>query len=271
MIVEHMALVGHIVRETMSRVPSHVDRNDLTSAGLTALVMAAQAFDAERGVPFNRYAATRIRGAILDELRSIDWASRSVRRRARELETTRANLAAVLGRTATAAEVSQSAGLSLSEMAANDDDVARAQVMSLHASEDDAIGERLVSSTPDPLAQVEQREQLTYLTEAIAELPERLRLVIEQYFLAERPMSEIAETLGVTESRISQLRAEALVLLRDAMNHELDPEMLAPEAKPDGCAAKRREAYFAAVADRHATGARRHLGAQHPAVLNASA
>ena len=90
LIVQHMALVGHIVRETMSRVPSHVDRDDLTSAGLTALVQAAQAFDAERGVPFNRYAATRIRGAIVDELRSIDWASRSVRRRARELDATRA-------------------------------------------------------------------------------------------------------------------------------------------------------------------------------------
>src|SRR4051794_29782939 len=81
MIVEHMPLVGHIVRETMARVPSHVNRDDLTSAGLTALVMAASAFDAERGVPFNRYAATRVRGAIVDELRSIDWASRSVRRR----------------------------------------------------------------------------------------------------------------------------------------------------------------------------------------------
>ena len=99
--------------------------------------------------------------------------------------------------------------------AANDDDVARAQVLSLHASEDDAIGERLVSSAPDPQAVLEHREQLTYLMEAIAELPERLRLVVEQYFLAERPMSEIAATLGVTESRISQLRAEALVLLSD--------------------------------------------------------
>ena len=84
-----MALVGHIVRETMGRVPAHVNRDDLTSAGLTALVQAGAGFDAERGVPFARYAATRIRGAILDELRSIDWASRSVRRRARDLDETR--------------------------------------------------------------------------------------------------------------------------------------------------------------------------------------
>ena len=183
MIVEHMPLVGHIVRETMTRVPSHVDRNDLTSAGLTALVLAAQAFDPERGVPFNRYAATRIRGAVVDELRSIDWASRSVRRRSRELDATRASLATVLGRSATAVEVAQASGMSLAEVAANDDDVARAQVLSLHASEDDAIGERLVSAAPDPQAVVEFKERLTYLTEAISELPERLRLVVEQYFL----------------------------------------------------------------------------------------
>src|SRR4051794_37752534 len=115
-----MALVGHIVRETMSRVPSHVDRDDLTSAGLTALVQAAHAFDPQRGVPFNRYAAARIRGAIVDDLRSIDWASRSVRRRSRELDTPRANLAMVLGRAATPAEVAQAAGMTLDEVAAND-------------------------------------------------------------------------------------------------------------------------------------------------------
>ena len=257
MIVEHMPLVGHVVRETMARVPSHVDRDDLTSAGLTALVMAASAFDAGRGVPFGRYAATRVRGAVVDELRSIDWASRSVRRRARELDATRARLASVLGRVATPVEVAQAAGVTVGEVAANDDDVARAQVLSLHASPDDGFGERLVSGSPGPLAVVEQRERLTYLVEAVAELPERLRVVVEQYFLAERPMAEIAAMLGVTESRISQLRAEALVLLRDALNHELDPELVGPVDRPGGCAARRRETYFAAVADRHAAGVRR--------------
>jgi RNA polymerase sigma factor for flagellar operon FliA len=269
LIVKHMALVGHIVRETMSRVPSHVDRDDLSSAGLTALVQSAHAYDPSRGVPFNRYAATRIRGAVVDELRSIDWASRSVRRRARELDATRARLATLLGRPASAAEIAQAVGLSLDEIAANDEDVARAQVLSLHASEDDGIGESLVSSTPDPQATLEHRERLTYLTEAVAELPERLRLVVEQYFLAERPMAEIAATLGVTESRISQLRAEALVLLRDALNHELDPDLVPAHARPQGCASKRREAYFAAVAARHAAGVCRY--AVPAASVNASA
>ncbi|GAA4738565.1 RNA polymerase sigma factor WhiG [Nocardioides endophyticus] len=256
LIVVHVPLVGHIVRETMARVPSHVDRDDLSSAGLTALVQAAHSFDPDRGVPFNRYASTRIRGAILDELRSIDWASRSVRRRARELDATRSHLATVLGRPATTTELAQASGMSTDEIAANEEDVARAQVLSLHASEDDSLGARLVSSTPTPEAQLEHREQLTYMAEAIAELPERLRHVVEQYFIAERPMAEIAVTLGVTESRVSQLRAEALVLLRDALNNALEPDLVPEASRPGGAAARRREAYFAAVAARHAAGVR---------------
>src|SRR5690606_41753329 len=105
LIAEHIALVGHIVRETRGRLPGHVDSDDLTSAGLTALVQAAQAFDAERGVPFARYAATRIRGATLDELRSSDWASRSVRRRARHVESPRNPPPGPPRRTLTSAEL----------------------------------------------------------------------------------------------------------------------------------------------------------------------
>src|SRR4051794_37599769 len=269
LIVLHVPLVGHIVRETMARVPSHVDRDDLSSAGLAALVQAARSYDAERGVPFNRYASTRIRGAILDELRSIDWASLSVRRRARELDSTRSQLASLLGRPANTAEIAQAAGLRPEDVVANDDDVARAQVLSLHASEDDALGESLVGNSPTPEALFEHRERLTYMTEAIAELPERLRHVVEQYFIAERPMAEIAETLGVTESRVSQLRAEALVLLRDALNHALEPDLVPEAARPGGAAARRREAYFAAVAARHTVGLRGYAGER--ARVNASA
>lgn len=257
LITSHMPLVGHIVRETMGRVPSHVSRDDLTSAGLTALVQAAQAYDAERGVPFERYAATRIRGAILDELRSVDWASRSVRRRARDLEETRTRLAGALGRTPTVAEVATAAGLSVEEVTANDEDVSRAQVLSLQGSTTASLDELVPTRAPSPEQLVEHHERLTYLMEAIAELPERLRTVVQDYFFAERPMADIAADLGVTDSRISQMRAEALVLLRDALNSALDPALVKPSSKPNGCASRRREAYFAAVAARHAEGSRR--------------
>lgn len=90
---EHLALVGHAVRGALSRVPGHVSRDELASAGMLALVLAAQRYDDAQGVPFTAYASTRIRGAITDELRGMDWASRSVRRRAREVEDTRGRLA----------------------------------------------------------------------------------------------------------------------------------------------------------------------------------
>jgi RNA polymerase sigma factor for flagellar operon FliA len=260
LITSHIPVVSHIVRETMGRVPSHVSRDDLTSAGLAALVQASKSFDAERGVPFARYAATRVRGAILDELRGIDWASRSVRRRARDLDATRAQLSSILGRTPTTQEVADAVGMTLAEIAQNDEDIARAQVLSLQGAQDASLDDVLPTSGPTPEQLVEHRERLTYLVEAVAELPDRLRIVISDYFLEERPMAEIAAELGVTESRVSQMRAEALVLLRDALNRELDPSLVTPHARPQGSAARRREAYFAAVAARHAASVRRPVG-----------
>lgn len=260
LITSSIPVVTHIVRETMGRVPSHVSRDDLTSAGLAALVQASKSFDASRGVPFARYAATRVRGAVLDELRGIDWASRSVRRRARDLDATRSQLASILGRVPNPQEVADAVGMTLAEIAQNDDDISRAQVLSLQGAQDASLDDVLPSAGPTPEQLVEHRERLSYLVEAVAELPERLRIVISDYFLEERPMADIADELGVTESRVSQMRAEALVLLRDAMNHELDPNMLKPHARPTGSAARRRETYFAAVASRHAASVRRPLG-----------
>lgn len=260
LITSHIPVVTHIVRETMGRVPSHVSRDDLTSAGLAALVQASKSFDAERGVPFARYAATRVRGAILDELRGVDWASRSVRRRARDLDATRAQLSSILGRTPTAQEVADAVGMTLAEIAQNDEDIARAQVLSLQGAQDASLDDVLPASGPTPEQLIEHRERLTYLVEAVAELPDRLRIVISDYFLEERPMAEIAAELGVTESRVSQMRAEALVLLRDALNHALDPSQVTPHARPQGSAARRRDAYFAAVASRHAASVRRPIG-----------
>jgi RNA polymerase sigma factor for flagellar operon FliA len=264
LITSAIPVVTYIVRETMGRVPSHVSRDDLTSAGLAALVSASKSFDACRGVPFAKYAATRVRGAVLDELRGIDWASRSVRRRARDLDATRAQLAGILGRLPSAEEVAEAVGMTLAEIAQNDEDIARAQVLSLQGAQDASMDDVLPCAGPTPEQLVEHRERLAYLVEAVAELPERLRIVVCDYFLEERPMAEIAAELGVTESRVSQMRAETLVLLRDALNHELDPTLLAPHVRPTGPAARRRDAYFAAVATRHAASVRRPAG--HPAL-----
>jgi RNA polymerase sigma factor for flagellar operon FliA len=253
---QHLPLVGYVVRETLARVPSHVNRDDLASAGMYALVKAAHAYDAERGVAFNRYAATRIRGAIVDELRGLDWASRSVRRRARELDELRGSLATQLGRTATDAELAVALGVGAEELSAHQEDVSRAVVMSLQGFDDHTIDEVLPGRAPAPEDVLVHRERVAYLQDGVATLPERLRVVVEGYFFAERPMTELAEELGVTESRVSQMRAEALSLLRDALNTALEPDLVAPPANPGGCAARRREAYYAEVASHRSFGSR---------------
>jgi RNA polymerase sigma factor for flagellar operon FliA len=267
LVSQHLPLVGHLVRETMSRVPAHVNRDDLTSAGLAALVQAARSFDTTRGTSFSRFASTRIRGAILDELRSIDWASRSVRRRARQVEEVRNTLAAEFGRTPLDSEVASALGVGVEEIAANEHDVSRAAVLSLQGFGESPIEDLLTSHMPGPEAVLEHREKLAYLQDAVAELPERLRCVVESYFFAERPMAEIAEELGVTESRVSQMRAEALALLKDALNSALEPALVTPHSRPDGCAARRRNAYFAAVAAHRSYSSRLAMTAHERALI----
>lgn len=252
----HLPLVAHLVRETMARVPSHVDRDDLRSAGLVALVKASRSFDESRGVAFGAYAASRIRGALLDELRSVDWASRSVRRKSLEIEETRQRLASAMGQFPDDVTVDKALGIEVEEIVKTEKDVARAGVTSLDAGTEMPLAELVRSGEPGPEAALEMAERLEYLTAAIAELPERLRLVVEGYFLEERPMAELAEELGVTESRISQIRAEALVLLKDALNAALAPELVQPHARPGGVVARRRDAYVAAVAARQVSARR---------------
>ena len=255
--VEHVPLVAHVVYETIARVPSYVDRNDLRSAGLLALVAAARSFDPDRGVPFARYAMPRIRGAMVDELRSVDWATRSVRRRSREIEEARARLAATMGAFPDDETVAAALGLTLDEVNRVDSEAARATVLPLDAGAQQGLAEVLPVREAGPEERVVHLERVRYLADAVEELPERMRLVVRGYFLEERPMAELAEELGVTESRVSQVRAEALVLLRDALGEAFDPHLAKPHPNPTGVAARRRLAYTSAVASRYA--ARRSL------------
>jgi RNA polymerase sigma factor for flagellar operon FliA len=246
----NMPLVGHLVREMLGRVPSHVNRDDLTSAGLAALVTAAKAYDPQRGIPFARFASARIRGALLDELRGLDWASRSVRHRARRADAARQELTAALGRTPTAAELAGALGVGVDEIESVAEDVQRAVVLSLQGFTAGVAEEMVTERTAGPEDLLLHRERIGYLHDAIEALPERLRQVVTGYFLEERPMAEIAADLGVTESRISQLRAEALTLLRDGMNSQLDPDLVNEADRPDGCVARRKASYYAQVATR---------------------
>jgi len=250
----NLALVGHLVREVLNRVPAHVNRDDLTSAGMYALTLSAKSFNPNLGVPFARFAAIRIRGALTDELRTMDWASRAVRGKARELNTVRTDLTQSIGREPTRTEIAGAMGMSMTELASLESDVHRAGLVSLQAlpSEDGAAA---VPSTDDhPEEMLIKREQIGYLHDAVVELPVKLRLVVEQYFFGQRRMADIAAELGVTESRVSQLRSEALVLLRAAMNNADHPTD--PAVAGRGRAAAARQAYTAAVAGRSNLSAR---------------
>jgi RNA polymerase sigma factor FliA len=250
--VEHIPLVAHLVREVSGRIPASVDRDDLRSAGLVALVAASKAFDPELGVPFAAYASQRIRGALLDELRSVDWASRSVRRKGREIEATRQRLAAAVGQFPDDQAVADALGVEKAEIVRADADVARATVLSIHGTDRD-LADEVPTASLGPESMLVQGEQLAYLADAIAELPERLQVVVRGYFLEERPMAEIGAELGVTESRISQLRAEALVLLRGALAAALEPHLVEEPVNPTGVAARRKAAYAESVAVRYAS------------------
>jgi RNA polymerase sigma factor for flagellar operon FliA len=249
---EHMPMVGHLVRELLSRVPGHVHADDLSSAGFAALLGAARSFDVTRGIPFHRFAAVRIRGALLDELRGQDWASRSVRARARRTAAARQELTAALGRTPTDAEVAEVLGIGVAELATVEDDVQKAALLSLQGFPTGAAEEMVPETSEGPEDLLLKRERLGYLHQAIQALPERLRMVVIESFLQEQPLSDVAARLGVTESRISQLRTEALQLLREGLNSSLAPELLPPASAGtrtrNGCLQRRRSEYFARVA-----------------------
>ena len=213
----HLPLVGHLVREVMARVPAHVHRDDLTSAAMFALASSARNFDPSVGSTFASCAAIRIRGALTDELRSMDWVSRSIRSKARELDATRAALVQTLRREPAATELADAMGVSRDEVSTIESHAHQSTVISLDAPLPEQ-GIDPPSRLEGPEALLVKREQLGYLRDAVAELPERLRLVVEQYFFEQRKMAAIAADLGVTESRVSQLRSQALKQLRAGLD-----------------------------------------------------
>jgi len=218
LIRHHLGLVRVAVARVASRVPSHVDRDDLVAAGHLGLVQAARAFDPTRGVPFDRYAQRRITGAIQDELRSLDTATRRGRAAMRRLDQATEVLSMELGRIPSTSEVARWLG---------DDTVGvtRARAESAHIAAlrrprpiDDGDLGMPPSSEPDPAANVLGAELRQDLADAIRALPPRLALVVVAHVLDGREVKSIAADFGVTPSRVSQLCGEALLLLRSALD-----------------------------------------------------
>jgi RNA polymerase sigma factor for flagellar operon FliA len=250
LIESHVALVEHVVLRLSAGFPRHVDRSELVSAGMVGLVEAADRFDPARGIPFSRFAATRIRGAMLDSVRTADWAPRSVRSMARDAEAAEQHLASKLGRTPQLVEVADAVGVSPAELDQLRDQVNRGVVMTLdHAYGDDAsiplVATIVDPSSPEPDLVLESTERVSYLRDAVAALPDRHREVIQGYFLDGKTSQEIADDLGITQSRVSQLRADALEMMREGLEAQYKPR---DPDRPVGRVARRKSRYASAIA-----------------------
>lgn len=215
---DHMALVGQIVARVASGFPRHVERDELTNAGMLGLVEAAKRYDPATGVPFDRYAAIRIRGAILDSTRSRDWVSRSVRRQSRELADAEELLSGGKGQTPQPSDVASYLGVSTDEVARRKARAAESMLLSLDYESPDAgspqehlVEERREAVPEDSLI---QRETVGTLLEAVAALPGTHGDVVRRYYFQGHLLQEIAADLGVTEARVSQINSEAVAALR---------------------------------------------------------
>jgi len=251
LIEQHLPLVNHVVLQVAVRFPKYVDRQELARAGALGLVEAARRYDETRGVPFDRFAARRIRGAILDSVRAADWAPRSVRTLGRKLEQVEQELANNGGELPSTNEVADALGLSRDELHRLRDRVFRSVVLALEhvVSAPDDDGLTLVDVLADrtavePSEELETRELLGYLRDAVGLLPERHRLVVVGYFLEGKTSLELARLLDVTESRISQLRSEALEMLKEGIEAQYSHTV---EPAPRGRAARRKADYAVAI------------------------
>ncbi len=262
MIEANLPLVKHIVLQVAVHFPRHVEREELARAGALGLVEAARRYDESRGVPFDRFAAQRIRGAILDAVRAADWAPRSVRTLARKLEATEQQLASRLGRIPTTEEMAEALSMDTKELSRLRDRMFRSVVLALEHEVSDDVDDDLTlvdvlvdHAAVEPSEELETRELHAYLRDAIALLPERQRLVILGYFLEGRTSQELARFLGVTESRISQIRSEAIQMLKEGIEAQYASGSASAPA-PRGRSARRKKAYVEAIGERSEWGDR---------------
>jgi RNA polymerase sigma factor for flagellar operon FliA len=219
MMVEHLPIVRFLARRIHERLPQHVDMEDLVSAGVLGLMDALTKFDPEKKVQFRSYAQFRIRGAILDSLRTLDWSPRDLRRKGRAVEEAIRSLTARHGRPATEVEVAAEMHLSLAAYQQLLGELKGLEIGTLHMERSEDSGEEELAYIPnrpedDPLFRCLRGEMRQRLADAITDLPERERLVMTLYYYEEMTMKEIGLTLGVVESRVSQIHASAVLHLR---------------------------------------------------------
>lgn len=224
LILEHMPLAKYLVGRISPNLPAHLDKQDLLSAAIIGLINAADRFDPTRGVMFKTFAEQHIRGTIIDELRSYDVLSRTMRDKYKRLERQVLVLEHRLGRNPTSEEMAHSLEISLEEYFSLLDDVHVFSFISLDDSWDDDEGNSLCladvlseSESKSPQQQVMRMQLAEAMGQAIDALPEKERLAVTLYYSEDLNLKEIGEALGLTESRISQILSQAMVRLRSKL------------------------------------------------------
>jgi RNA polymerase sigma factor for flagellar operon FliA len=224
-------LVKYVAGRIGSGLPAHVQEADLISYGLDGLIGAIQRFDLSKQVKFETYAITRIRGAIIDELRALDWVPRSVRARARQFERVNAKLEAQLRRAPTDEEMATELQITVQELQDSLLQISNSTIVALDElwSGSDSGGDQVSllealpdESAPDPQALIDRVALRERIADALDALPERERMVIALYYYENLTLREIGEVLDVTESRVSQLHTKAVLRLRSKLTDEPD-------------------------------------------------
>ncbi len=222
LILTYAPLVKYVAGRLGSGLPAHVDEADLVSYGLLGLIGAIERYDPSRDIKFETYAITRIKGAIIDELRALDWVPRSVRSRAREIERAIAELESKSGTAPTDEEIAAKVGITVAELEDSLTDISRSSIAALDelwsvSGEGDQVSllDTIEDETgPRPETALDETELRETLADAISRLPEREKLVVTLYYYEELTLREIGEVLGVTESRVSQLHTKAILRLK---------------------------------------------------------
>jgi RNA polymerase sigma factor for flagellar operon FliA len=241
----NLAIVGYLVNE-VARKATHIPRDELASAGALGLVMAAESYDPTQGVPFGAFARRRILGAIADEMRSADWASRTARRRIRESLSVKESLTNALGRAPSVDEVAESLGVDR-KAAMEALSGASRSVQSL--DEFESIADVLAAEAATPEDVVLETERTRYVTAAVTSLPERMRYIVEQVYFHDRSVGELATELGLTHSAVSQQRSEAIRLMRHGLETQYSTGPAPQLVTEQKLAPARRAAYLARLAE----------------------
>lgn len=212
LVIHYAPLVRYVAARVRTGLPGHIDVADLVSAGFVGLIRAIESYDRDRGISFDSYAVPRIRGAMLDEMRALDWAPRSLRRRARDIDSAITDISVRSGRAPTDVEIAERLGMTPVDLHDTLNQIAFADVLALTGRD-----EARESGAPDPLETVEQWGMHQEVINAVHRLPVRERIVVALYYWEGFTLAQVAQVLDISESRASQLHASAVQRLRPWM------------------------------------------------------